>query len=332
LPHWSPSLVGILGIYFTTNYILAGIVIAALALSGSFAVFAFSKNHGRKSRSMLSAILISSSLWVFIISSIVLCAGLMGEYHRSPADAVLSIARYALVPAVLLGPIVFYLLRNRAMKQLYPFFTSTLKAGNDSELIDSKVSSLFSGLVRTAKLSGISLSVVSGGPGLPDSAALDWRGEKMVAISARSVLALDDDELRAVLAHELGHIVHRDSLRKTIATIYRTAFIFDPVAYFVEAAIYRDGELYADEYSARLTGKPAALASALIKIHESMKAPAPRIPEPQTMSSYLLDDHEANIFSKQPSLTLRIKKLLEMEDEVERSSGPVKREEDRAVV
>jgi len=315
MPHWSLTFLGILQFYFTSNFIAAGILVAAAALIVSFGVFALSKSHGRKSGSMLSAMVISTSLWIFIISSLVLCAGLMGEYDHSPTQAVIDIVRLAIIPTVVLGPVVFYLLRNRAMKEVYPYFTFTPKAGQDlngADTIRNRTFSLFSDLVQAAKLSGISLSVVPGASNLPASAALDWKGEKVVAISSTSVLTLDDDELKAVLAHELGHIVHHDSLRKTAATAYRSAFLFDPVAYFVEAAIYRDGELYADEYSAHLTGKPAALASALIKIHESMKATI-HVKAMTQGASMLLEDHDSSIFSKQPSLTLRIKKLLEME-------------------
>jgi heat shock protein HtpX len=331
MPHWSFTFLGILQFYFTTNYVAAVISVAVLALLASFGVFALSESHGTKSDSLLSAMVISTSLWIFILSSVALCAGLMGEYNSSPVGAVLDIARFALLPTVLLGPLVFYLLRNRAMKQVYPYFTFTSKSeieAASSDTIRSRTSSIFSTLTRAANLSGISLSIVPGMNNLPASAALDWNGEKVVAVSSSSAAALDDDELKAVLAHELGHIAHKDSLRKTLATAYRTAFIFDPIAHFVEAAIYRDGEFYADEYSANLTGKPAALASALIKIHESMRTPMPKIPVTQG-ASMLLEDHESSLLSKQPSLTLRIKKLLEMEGSEDKAKNL--KPEDKAI-
>jgi Zn-dependent protease with chaperone function len=215
------------------------------------------------------------------------------------------------------------------MRQIYPFFKFTNQLGEDSpdgQSVRARAAAIFSGLLFSAKLSGISLSIVPDAGNLPPSAAMDWKGEKSVSITSKTVLTLDDDELRAVLAHELGHLVHRDSLRKMAATVYRTAFIFDPVAHFVEAAIYRDGELYADEYSARLTGKPAALASALIKLHESMRTPLTAVPTVQG-ASLLMNERESGIFSKQPSLTVRIKKLLEMEDDI--SSGEVLEKQDK---
>ncbi len=313
--HWTPSLLNVVEFYFTSNLVVAGILVAVSALAVSFAVFALSKSHGKKSGSMLFAMLISTSLWVFVISSLLFCVDFVSAYAHSPVGSVFSVVKLAIIPTVLIGPIAFYFMRNRAMKKVYPYFTFTRKASESGSDSSGRSSSLFSSLLTSAKLSGIDLSVVPGVTNLPASAALEWKGEKTIAISSTSIQALDDDELKAVLAHELGHIVHRDSFRKNVATAYRSAFIFDPVAHFVEAAIYRDGELYADEYSARLTGNPAALASALIKIHESMTGIFAKIPITQA-ASLLLNDHESSIFSKQPSLTLRIKKLLEMESEV----------------
>ncbi len=186
MPHWSFTFLGILQFYFTTNYVAAGISVAVVALLASFGVFALSKSHGTKIGSMLSAMVISTSLWVFIISSLILCAGLMGEYNNSPAGAVLDIVRFALLPTVLLGPLVFYLLRNRALKQVYPYFTFTSKGENEavsSETVRKRASSIFLTLTRAANLSGISLSIVPGMNNLPASAALDWNGEKVVAVS-----------------------------------------------------------------------------------------------------------------------------------------------------
>jgi heat shock protein HtpX len=206
------------------------------------------------------------------------------------------------------------------MRQVYPFFTLAIKGDNSgTESLRKRTFSLFSHLTSSSRLSGIGLSIVPALTNLPVSAALDWKGEKIVAISVKTIEALDDDELLAVLAHELGHIAHRDSLRKTMATAYKTAFVFDPVARFVEAAVYRDGELHADEYSANLTGKPAALASALIKIYESVRSSPSLIPNTAGLS-LLMKDHDSGLFSKQPSLTLRIKRLLEMERRLQTGS------------
>jgi len=310
----------ILGDYFRTNFVVAGILLACVALVASISVFIFARNYNTKSVSLLTTMGISSSLWIFVFSSLAFCIGFMGQYGKSPDGTILNVARLALLPTLVMGPIVFYFLRTRAMKQIYPFFALTVKGDNSgTDSIRNRTSSLFSRLIAISKLTGIGLSIVPSLANLPVSAALDWKGEKIVAISTKATESLDDDELNAVLAHEIGHIAHRDSLRKTMATAYRTAFVFDPLARFVEAAVYRDGELYADEYSAKLTGKPAALASALIKIYESVRSTPSLIPDTAGLS-LLMKNHEAGIFSKQPSLTLRIKRLLEMERRLQSGS------------
>jgi len=313
MPAWDPNLLDILGDYFRTNFVVIGILIAVVALIASLSVFIFARSYNTKSLSLLTTMGISSSLWVFVFSSLAFCVGLMNEYNRSPDGTILNVARLALLPTLFLGPVAFYFLRKRAIKQVYPFFTLTIKGDNSgTESLRKRTSSLFSHIMANSRLSGVGLSIVPALTNLPVSAALDWKGEKIVAISVKTIESLDDDELKAVLAHEIGHIAHRDSLRKTMATAYKTAFVFDPVARFVEAAVYRDGELYADEYSAKLTGKPAALASALIKIYESVRLSPSLFPNTAGLS-LLMRDHDYGLFSKQPSLTLRIKRLLEME-------------------
>jgi heat shock protein HtpX len=318
--HWNPSLLDILGDYFRTSFVVTGIVVAALALVASISVFVLARNHNTKSLSLLTTMGISSSLWVFVFSSLAFCVGLMKEYALAPEGTILNVARLALLPTLVLGPIAFYFLRKRALKQVYPFFTLTSRGDNSgTESLRKRTSSIFSHLLSSSGMSGIDLSIVPALTNLPVSAALDWRGEKIVAVSVKTIEALDEDELKAVLAHEIGHIAHKDSLRKTMATAYKTAFVFDPVARFVEAAVYRDGEFYADEYSANLTGRPAALASALIKIYESVRSSPSLVPNTAGLS-LLMKDHDSGLFSKQPSLTLRIKRLLEMEKRMQTSS------------
>jgi Zn-dependent protease with chaperone function len=312
--HWSPgpSLLGVVAQYFSSEPVIAGLLIATAALASTLLVFVISKNNERKSSSLLCSIMISTSMWVFVITSLVLCGLFMNDYRSTSSAAISVVARLALIPAISIGPALSYFLRNRAMKKIYPIFAAKNDNGvTSSDVLYSRVASIFSGLLFSAKLSNVSFNIMAGSNSFPASSVLDWRGEQIVSVSSRTVLVLDDEELKAVLAHELGHIVHRDSMRKTLATAYRSAFIFDPVAHFVEAAIYRDGELCADEYSAQLTRKPAALASALIKIHESMQSPV--LPSLQTVS-LLVNRRESGILSKEPSLTQRIKRLLEMEE------------------
>ncbi len=95
--------------------------------------------------------------------------------------------------------------------------------------------------------------------------SFSFRGKGIVAMSNDMVQSLSSEEAEAVLAHELSHIKNRDSSLKSLARMARLAFPFDPVIHLVEAAVHRERELLADRASVTYTGKPLALASALLK-------------------------------------------------------------------
>ena len=116
---------------------------------------------------------------------------------------------------------------------------------------------------------------------------------------------LSDEELEAVLAHELSHVAHRDVAVMTIASgvgllaglisrmamwgsflsgddrenqnafimelvVMLVSFVVYIVAYLLTLTLSRYRELSADRSGAILIGKPSALASALIKISGDM--------------------------------------------------------------
>ena len=122
-----------------------------------------------------------------------------------------------------------------------------------------------------------------------------------VVVATSGILQmLNDDELEAVIGHEISHITHKDilisSIAATIATlisyignliifseffggidernsnsgiILLIAAILIPVgAMFVQLGISRDREAYADEGSVRLIKKPDELISSLKKISD----------------------------------------------------------------
>jgi heat shock protein HtpX len=126
-----------------------------------------------------------------------------------------------------------------------------------------------------------------------------------VAATTGLLAILDKEEVRAVLAHELGHIRNRDTLIMTmtatiagaIAMLANFGFFFrgsersNPLAMIaamlvapfaamiVQLAISRTREYGADRASAEICGNPRALASALAKL----QAGASRIPSPVAM-------------------------------------------------
>jgi heat shock protein HtpX len=170
-----------------------------------------------------------------------------------------------------------------------------------------------------------------------------------VAVTAGLVRMLERDELAGVIAHELSHVKHRDTLVMTIAAALAGALSFlanmamwssllgggmssdddeggaHPIAgllgilvapiaaTLIQMAISRSREFMADERGAALTQNPLALARALGKL-ESWKARVPmHAGSPATAHLFIVNPFSAsglaNLFSTHPSTQERIKRL-----------------------
>jgi beta-lactamase regulating signal transducer with metallopeptidase domain len=88
----------------------------------------------------------------------------------------------------------------------------------------------------------------------------------IILLSTWMVEYLDQQELEAVLAHELQHVARRDSLMILLATILRDAFFYIPTSWIVYRQLQQEKELLCDEQAVGLTHRPLALASALAKV------------------------------------------------------------------
>jgi len=136
-----------------------------------------------------------------------------------------------------------------------------------------------------------------------------------IAVHAGLLNVLGKEEVEGVLAHEIGHIKHRDVLVMTIASalpimIYyivivlfsgrdRDRGIGSMIAVFLGAQVAsflgqllvmwlsRQREYYADAYSAYATRKPAALMSGLARISYAMPAQKDRN---SSMSAFYISD------------------------------------------
>lgn len=113
------------------------------------------------------------------------------------------------------------------------------------------------------------------------------RADARVVVTTGLMEILTTDELNAVLAHEVGHVEHWDFAVMTVAglapmllyqayivlrgnksgqTIAYGAYLAYMASQFVVLLLNRTREYFADEYSAGVTQRPAALQSALVKI------------------------------------------------------------------
>ena len=180
--------------------------------------------------------------------------------------------------------------------------TIVLKMHNAQEVTAGDARELFSmthGLAQRAGIPMPKLYVIPDDS--PNAFATGRNPEKgAVAVTEGLLKALSRDEIAGVIAHELGHIAHRDTLIMTVtATIAGAisslgqmamwasmfgggrhdddeggspigglvAMIVAPfAAMLIQMSISRSREFLADQAAAEYTGQPRALASALQKI------------------------------------------------------------------
>ncbi len=174
-----------------------------------------------------------------------------------------------------------------------------------------------------------------------------------VCVTTGILNTLDRDELEGVLAHELAHVKNRDVMVMTIASflstlafiIVRWGWLFSggrerggnqaPVfvaivvsllvwilSFVLIRALSRYREYSADRGAATITGRPAALASALQKISGRMdKVPRDDLREQSEMNAFFIipikADFVGRLFSTHPPTEKRIERLRQMEREME---------------
>ena len=163
---------------------------------------------------------------------------------------------------------------------------------------------------------------------------------------------LDNDELEGVLAHELSHVAHRDVVVMTIASflgvlagiVTRFAFYSEmfgggrrnnrdntaglvavvmlasgvvyAVSFVLIRTLSRYRELAADRSGALLTGRPSALASALVKVTGEMgRIPTNDLRRVEPVNAFFFTPALApgfslsSLFSTHPSLEVRLNNL-----------------------
>ena len=169
-----------------------------------------------------------------------------------------------------------------------------------------------------------------------------------VAATTGILRVLSDRELRGVMAHELAHVKHRDILISTVSATMAGAIsmlanfamffggrdsegrpsnpiagiavaILAPLAASViQMAISRAREFEADRGGAEISGDPAALASALDKIHRYAQGIPLHAAEahPETAQMMIMNPLSGGglrgLFSTHPATEERVARLMEM--------------------
>lgn len=91
-----------------------------------------------------------------------------------------------------------------------------------------------------------------------------WR--PIIVLSEELVAALSEQELRGIVAHELGHVRRLDYVGRWVATILRDIMVWNPFAVLWYSQLLEEQERASDEYAAELVGNAVALASGLVEV------------------------------------------------------------------
>ena len=164
-----------------------------------------------------------------------------------------------------------------------------------------------------------------------------------VAVTEGLLKLMTDEEIEAVIAHELSHIKHYDMLIGTVTATIAGAiamlaqfgmffgggdrdrpnlfvtlalmFIMPLAATVIQMTVSRNREFMADEGSARMTGHPEWLQSALVKLDNYAYQMTLPEADPQTAHMFIINPFTGKdvslkqLFSTHPSTDARIERL-----------------------
>jgi heat shock protein HtpX len=153
-----------------------------------------------------------------------------------------------------------------------------------------------------------------------------------LAVSTGALRTLRQDELEAVVAHELAHVRRRDVLVQTSVVLFATTlvelsriggwfsrfllYVFAPIASaFVNVLLAPARELAADSLAARATGSAHDLADALLRLDrasELIEFAASPATEPLYPIDPFVDEGIARMFKTHPPLDTRLLRLREL--------------------
>jgi heat shock protein HtpX len=189
---------------------------------------------------------------------------------------------------------------------------------------------------------------------MPNAFAMGRSQKSTTVCATRGILdMLSPPELEGVMAHELTHVINRDVIVMTLASFFATlaslilqfAFFFGgggdseeendvfivvvasivvyALSFLLLRALSRYREFAADRGSAVITGRPSALASALIKISGTIeRVPAQDLRSAEGMSAFFIIPARAkkslfNLFADHPPLEQRLAALQRLEAQLQ---------------
>ena len=224
---------------------------------------------------------------------------------------------------------------------------------------ESESPKLYRVVQRLAQKNGMPMPRVYIIPEESPNAFATGRNPRHAAVAATQGILrlLNDEELEGVMAHELMHVTHRDTLISTVAAtiagaITYVAHILQWTAMFgggtsddedrgsllgtivlaivapmaallIQMAISRSREYAADAGAGRLCERPLALASALRKLHRGVSVTPMTAGTPATSSLFIVHPFRGGLagwFSTHPPMGKRIERLEDLARDIRRSS------------
>jgi HEAT repeat protein/beta-lactamase regulating signal transducer with metallopeptidase domain len=135
-------------------------------------------------------------------------------------------------------------------------------------------------------------------------------GRSEICLPTVAMSELDPEQQRAMLAHELAHLVRRDPQWLAFACLMERAFFFQPLNRLARRGMQQSAEYLADEWAAQRSGG-VPLARCLVKVAEWIQASPLGVPV-------------AGMAEERSQLAARVSRLLESSSlRVRRSRAPL---------
>jgi len=244
------------------------------------------------------------------------------------------------------GMIIAFLLAGGM--NFYAYYHSdqaVLKHYNAIPVDHNSASGLYSIVLRLTQNAGLPMPSLYIIPEQQPNAFATGRDYEHAAVAVTQGLLdlMTEQEVEAVIAHELSHIKHYDMLIGTVAASISGAiamlanfsmlfggededrpnivvtlilmFIMPLAATIIQMAVSRNREFMADEGSAKMTGHPEWLQSALSKLDSYARGTILPEADPQTAHMFIINPFSgkdislSQLFATHPSTQARIERL-----------------------
>ena len=285
--------------YWTSPLTLSIVAVCGASMATLLYVFLTNGRNAKLRVSLLTGFyVLTVFFWLYLAASLYFCiadSDMVAYQTAGVRMAAAAAVLVALVAASVLSYLVWRFAAGRVLRRLSP---RALRP-EESWLQDYvRLLSRFEGIRPVPVL------VVE----RDEPIAMAVGGNRAAILVSRGILRLlDREEIETALAHELMHLNHHDAEFKVFSTVFSRILFFDPFSKFFDPAVHREREYLADEMSGRTSGKPAALASALLKIAEQ---PDP----PKAAWGLSIYGRGRGVFSRYPPLNERVQRLLLLSD------------------